>query len=171
MLRESGMHGAGIKEIVARSETPIGSLYHYFPNGKPQLVAEALRRHGGRVPPLLTRFFDQTTSPPAAVRRFFDFAAEAFERSGADKGCAIGAVALDLGREDGDFALICNEVFESWIEALLPRLPFRDARTRRSFASAVVVAIEGAFVVSKAARNGDAFRQAGRWLAEALERR
>ena len=33
MLREAGMAGTGIKDVVKRSGAPIGSLYHYFPGG------------------------------------------------------------------------------------------------------------------------------------------
>ena len=43
MLREVGMAGTGIKDVVARSGAPIGSLYHYFPGGKAQLVSESVQ--------------------------------------------------------------------------------------------------------------------------------
>jgi len=37
------MAGTGIKDVVAHSGAPIGSLYHYFPQGKTQLVSESLQ--------------------------------------------------------------------------------------------------------------------------------
>ena len=102
------MSGTGIKDVVERSGAPIGSLYHYFPGGKTQLVAEALEAHAEKSRTLLGRFFGEGTSPATAVRRLFDSAAEGFDRAGADKGCAIGAVSLDLRAEDDRAREICD---------------------------------------------------------------
>jgi AcrR family transcriptional regulator len=168
MLREAGMSGSGIKEIVARSGAPIGSLYHFFPGGKSQLVGEALRIHSGRVVQLLGRFFDGKQSAATAVRSLFNTAADVFVSSGADKGCAIGAVTLDLTSSDSATATLCRRSFDDWVAAIAPHLPFADDRTRRSFAVTVVATLEGAFVLSRAARSGQPFRDAGRWLSKML---
>src|SRR5437588_6175815 len=95
MLCESGMSGTGIKDIVARSGAPIGSLYHYFPGGKTQLVTESLRIHADKVTRLLEQSFDGRGTAAAGVRALFNTAADGFERAGANKGCALGAVTLD----------------------------------------------------------------------------
>jgi TetR/AcrR family transcriptional regulator, lmrAB and yxaGH operons repressor len=42
LMRGSGLSGAGINEIVRESAAPKGSVYHFFPNGKQQVVTEAL---------------------------------------------------------------------------------------------------------------------------------
>ena len=42
LVRERGVHGVGMREIVAHSGTSRGSLGRYFPGGKTQLVTEAL---------------------------------------------------------------------------------------------------------------------------------
>jgi len=42
LVRERGVHGVGLREIVAHAGGPRGSLQRYFPGGKTQLVAEAL---------------------------------------------------------------------------------------------------------------------------------
>lgn len=112
MLREAGMAGTGIKDVVKRSGAPIGSLYHYFPGGKTQLVTEALEVHAGRATALIGRFFSGKTSAATAVRRLFDSAAQGFDMAGADKGCAIGAVSLDLQESDSKARRICEATFE-----------------------------------------------------------
>lgn len=43
LLRRRGLSGAGINQVVDASRAPKGSVYHYFPGGKRQLVIEALR--------------------------------------------------------------------------------------------------------------------------------
>lgn len=170
MLREAGMAGTGIKDVVKRSGAPIGSLYHYFPGGKTQLVTEALEIHAGRSRALLARFFDGKASAATAVRRLFDTAAVGFDRAGADKGCAIGAVSLDLRQDDREARRICAATFEGWVGLIAPHLPFPGRSTRESFAVTIVAALEGAFVLARAARSGAPFREVGRSLAAALRR-
>ena len=42
LMRERGIHGVGLREIVAHSGGPRGSLGRYFPGGKTQLMTEAI---------------------------------------------------------------------------------------------------------------------------------
>jgi AcrR family transcriptional regulator len=168
-LRESGMHGVGIKDIVARSGAPIGSLYHYFPGGKTQLVSEALSLHAQKLPRLMQRFFDKETSIAAAIGALFDTAADGFERAGADKGCAIGAVTLDLFSADAELRSVCAAAFEEWADVIAGYLPSPDKEVRRTFAITIVGALEGAFVLSRASQSGQPFREIGRWLSSMAE--
>ena len=102
------------------------------------------------------------------MRLLFETAADGFERAGATNGCAVGAVALDVTAEDSELRVLCQSAFDDWATAIAPHLPFPGTRSRRSFATAIVVALEGAFVLARAARSGDPFRHAGRWLSAAL---
>jgi AcrR family transcriptional regulator len=165
MLREVGMAGTGIKDVVARSGAPIGSLYHYFPGGKTQLVSEALQINADRSRALLGRFFGRNPSAAAALRALFNTAADGFERGGSDKGCAVGAVTLDLTPQDTALREICRSTFDDWAALIAPCLPFPDAPSRRSFAVTVVATLEGAFVLARAAQSGEPFRHAGKSLA------
>src|SRR5213080_1898011 len=130
MLRLTGMAGAGIKDIVARSGSPIGSLYHYFPKGKTQLVTEALQIHADKVSRLIERGFEENRTAAAALRALFNAAADGFERGGANKACAIGAVSLDLMPPDSEVRAVCAEAFDRWVDEIAARLPFRDQRSR-----------------------------------------
>jgi AcrR family transcriptional regulator len=165
MLREVGMAGTGIKEVVARSGAPIGSLYHYFPGGKAQLVTEALKANGGKSRQLLQRFFDRHRTASEALRALFETAADGFERGGAHKACAIGTVTLDLEPQDAAIRVICSQTFDGWLEVITPHLPFGDERSRRAFGVLIIAALEGAFILGKAAHSGDPFREIGRCLA------
>ena len=42
LIRMQGVSGTGLREVVDRAQAPRGSLQHYFPGGKEQLVDEAL---------------------------------------------------------------------------------------------------------------------------------
>src|SRR5579863_3656041 len=42
LIRRKGVSGTGLREIVVEADAPRGSLQHYFPGGKEQLVSDAL---------------------------------------------------------------------------------------------------------------------------------
>lgn len=166
LLRESGLSGAGIKQLVARSGAPVGSVYHFFPGGKTQIVAETLRVHSAKVARLLEHAFGDVAVPlPARLRSLFRMAASKFEAAGADKSCAIAGVTLDLRAGDRSLRQVCDASFTQWVDEIAAHLPWPDIATRRSFATMVVLSLEGAFVLARAGKAGDAFTTAGDWLA------
>jgi AcrR family transcriptional regulator len=166
LLRESGLSGAGIKQLVARSGAPVGSVYHFFPGGKTQIVIETLRLHSGKAVHLFQRAFGDASVPlPERLRALFRMAAKGFEAAGADKGCAIGCVTLDLRASDDSLRQVCESSFNGWVDEIASHMPWPDAQTRRSFAMMIVLTLEGAFVLARAEHSGDAFTTAGDWLA------
>ena len=172
LLRERGLAGAGIQQVVARSGAPIGSVYHFFPGGKTQLVAEALRIHGDKARLLFQRILEDTRKPlPERLRTLFRTAASGFDRGGANKSCAIGAVSLDLDVTHEALRSVCREAMDGWIAAIAPQLSGADEAARRSFAEMIVVSLEGAFILSRARQSGTPFITAGEWLATMMERR
>src|SRR6201990_2061966 len=46
VLRERGAAGVTIDEVLARSGAPRGSVYYHFPEGRNQILAEALQYSG-----------------------------------------------------------------------------------------------------------------------------
>jgi TetR/AcrR family transcriptional repressor of lmrAB and yxaGH operons len=42
LLEKQGCHATGLNEIIRESGAPKGSLYYYFPDGKDQLISEAV---------------------------------------------------------------------------------------------------------------------------------
>ncbi len=170
LLRERGLAGAGIQQVVGRSGAPIGSVYYFFPGGKTQLVAEALRVQGGKARALWQRFLADRSQPlPDRFRALFRTAAAGFDRAGADKGCAIGSVAVDLDARHEALRAVCRDAFDGWIDSIAAELPWRQPALRRSFAEMAVAGLEGAFILSRARRSGQPFVTVGEWLATALE--
>src|SRR3954447_8499903 len=46
LISTQGVSGTGLREVVGHAGAPRGSLQHYFPQGKEQLVREALALAG-----------------------------------------------------------------------------------------------------------------------------
>lgn len=165
LMRASGLSGAGINEIVRESGAPKGSVYHFFPQGKLQLVADALAVYGGRVEAFIDVAMAGRSSPPEKVRALFEaFAARAaagdFERS-----CAAGATSLDLTPSVAALQPMLARMFDDWASAIARHLEPLDGERAGSFAGLLLTAIEGAYVRSRAERSARAFLEAGEWLA------
>jgi AcrR family transcriptional regulator len=170
LLRERGLAGAGIQQVVALSGAPIGSVYHFFPGGKTQLVAEALQIHGEKARALIERILEDHTKPlPERFRTLFRTAASGFDRAGANRSCAVGTVALDLDARQEALRTLCRDALDGWIATIALELPWSDEAERRSFAEMVVAGLEGAFILSRARQSGAPFITVGEWLATMLE--
>src|SRR5579863_4198298 len=100
LMRDAGLASAGIKQVVAHAGAPIGSVYHHFPGGKSQLASLALERRGERTERLLASVFESRAPVRKRVLTLFTKAARAFEDAGSHKSCAVGNVALDVGRDE-----------------------------------------------------------------------
>src|SRR5712671_1360165 len=87
LIRERGIHGVGLREIVTHSGGPRGSLGRYFPGGKTQLVTEA-------IDDALAAVYDELDRTLTEAENFAD---------------AIGMIVAPWRRAlvDHDFALGC----------------------------------------------------------------
>lgn len=171
LLRRSGLTGAGINEIVRESGAPKGSVYHFFPGGKPQIVDEALERHSARVLAFLEEALSRGTDPASRVRGLFLAFAERLDAAHYDRSCPAGTCALDLDEGWAGLQQRLGSMFDEWVGLIDRNLGFADPRRSRSFAGLVLTAIEGAYVRGRAERSSAAFREAGEWLAELAQAR
>ena len=65
LFRVQGLRTTGLAEVLEKSGTPRGSLYHYFPGGKEQLAVEALRSASHDIREALEEFIGSGSSPEA----------------------------------------------------------------------------------------------------------
>jgi AcrR family transcriptional regulator len=172
LMRLQGYNATGIKQIVAAAQAPFGSIYHHFPGGKEQLGAEAVRASGKLYEQLIPAIFDPAPDLPAAVRMFFAGAGEHLVDTDYADACPIATIALEVSSSSEPMRLACADVFESWIDAGLPR--FTEAGlspdTARELVIAMICALEGAFVLARATRSTEPLHVAGELTAQAVER-
>jgi TetR/AcrR family transcriptional repressor of lmrAB and yxaGH operons len=170
LMRRSGLSGAGINEIVRESGAPKGSVYHFFPDGKQQIVAEALAEYSKDVVAFIDASLARRRSPAQKVRTLFDAFAERLEEGGFHHSCAAGAVCLDLDSEVEALRDVVANTLDAYTDAIARHFAFDDAQRGRSFAGLLLSAIEGAYIRGRAERSSQPFREAGAWLAELAAR-
>lgn len=172
LFRQQGYAGTGVKQLVAAAQAPFGSVYHFFPGGKQELAAEVLRTGGAYFLALYESIAARSPDMPTAVSRFFAGAARTLRGSDFADACPIATVASEVANTNDDLRMVCDEVFETWLAALVRDL-VRAGLTRRQarpLALNLLSLIEGAFLLSRTSRSAapmNAAGQAARALVEA----
>lgn len=164
LMRSSGLSGAGINEIVRASSAPKGSVYHFFPAGKQQIVAESLDVYSGRVMAFIEQVLARDGAPGERVRRLFEAFARRVEEGRFQRSCAFGAVCLDLDASLDGLRGMVEAAFDDWRGLIARYIDLGEPRRTRSYAGLVLTAIEGAYIRARAERSGRPFREAGEWL-------
>ena len=164
LFRRQGYNGTGLKQVVAEAEAPFGSLYHHFPGGKQELAEEVIGMAGAFFQELVTAVYDDERTPGASVRAVFAGAAETLEATNYEDACPIETVALEVASTDERLREATAAVFARWTDALTERLGDRDR------ALAVIAALEGAFILSRAARSTEPMLAAGEMAAAHVAR-
>lgn len=173
LFRRQGYNATGVKQIVTEAKAPFGSLYHFFPGGKEQLGAEAIRTSGAMYELLIPAVFGPAPEVATGVRDFFAGAAAHLVETGYEDACPIATVALEVSSSSEVLREACAEVFESWIEtgvAMYEDGGHLSREQARELAITMIAALEGAFVLARALRSTEPLAVAGEVVAQAVER-
>ncbi|WP_433466948.1 TetR/AcrR family transcriptional regulator [Spirillospora sp. CA-128828] len=152
LIRRRGLAASTVRDLAEHAEAPLGSTYHYFPRGKQQLAAEAVRFAGDLV--LLALDRELRAGPIPGLRAFLALWRETVISSGFRAGCPVLAVAVEEPPADGDPEAItaAAEVFAGWQEMLAGSLRAHgagDSQARR-LATLIVAAVEGTVAMCRA---------------------
>jgi AcrR family transcriptional regulator len=171
LFRRQGYAGTGLKQILAAANAPFGSLYHFFPGGKEQLGAEAIRTSGRLYAELFATIARQAPDVPSAVAAFFAGAADTLEQTDYADACPIATVALEVASTNEPMREACAEVFEEWIAGATRYFTSAGipAPSARELAVSMLCLLEGAFVFCRAMRSTEPLRIAGASAVAAVD--
>lgn len=166
LMRRHGVAGTGVTEILRCSGVARRSIYLNFPGGKSELVTAATRSAGDSMTALLKTF----TSRPDPVAAFGQMWSKLLMDSNFEGGCPV--VAAVQGRAEApDAADAAAAIFREWSDAILTRLTADgiDAATAESLATTIIATVEGAVILSQAARSTRPLEQATKHITELIE--
>ena len=103
-FRQQGYPGTGLNDIVRTSGAPKGSLYHYFPGGKPSIAVAAVEEAARRMAKTMREIAARTESPDAFIREFARTMGGWLKKSGYRDGCPMTTVLLELAPQDRSVA-------------------------------------------------------------------
>ncbi len=171
LLRRSGLSGAGINQVVDASQAPKGSVYHYFPGGKEQLVTEALHEADRIIGRNLERTFQAPAPLGRKVHRLFTETAAWLEANKFMKGCPVAAVTLDLDENTRALRETCESILDRFVNLIAAGLENVPSRERRAVAQLIFATFEGGLVLSRAHGSTAPLLESGAVLATVLEAR
>ena len=116
VMRERGAAGVTIDEVLTRSGAPRGSVYYHFPEGRNQILAEALQYAGDAI----TADIDDAAGRGAKVllRQFVEFWERVLVDSDFNAGCPVVAAAIGSADDDVLLAAEAGRIFAHWRTAL-----------------------------------------------------
>jgi TetR/AcrR family transcriptional regulator, lmrAB and yxaGH operons repressor len=160
VMRERGAAGVTIDEVLARSGAPRGSVYYHFPEGRNQILAEALRYSGESI----TAMIDDAAGwgAKALLREFVEFWERLLTEGDFTAGCPVVAAAIGCD-DDPTLSTEAGAILGRWCAALTRAFAndgFEDA-CAASLAMMSISALEGAIVLSRSTRSTDPLRQVG----------
>jgi AcrR family transcriptional regulator len=171
LFRRQGYAATGVKQIVTAAQAPFGSLYHFFPGGKEELGAEAIRTSGALYELLIPAVFDPAPDVVTGVRDFFAGAAAHLVETDYEDACPIATVALEVSSSSEPMREACADVFESWIRAgsaLYDGTGITPEKARE-LTIQLIAALEGAFVLARALRTTEPLMLSGELMANAVQ--
>lgn len=171
MLRRRGLNATSVRDLAKHAQAPLGSTYHYFPGGKPQMVTEAVRLAGEKVGRGLAKALEE--GPVKGVHTFFAFWREIVVSTDFRAGCPVLAVTLEEPANEEDAAALAAaaEAFAAWETLLADSLRRHGvgAKQARQLATLIVAAIEGAIAMCRAERSIRPFDHVGAQLEAMVE--
>ena len=169
LMRSQGYHATGLNQIIEESQAPKGSLYHYFPQGKEELAAEALAGAGRHVGERLRQLFD-SNRPGDALDNLVESAIADLEASDYQNGCPIALVGLEAGANCPALRQICAAQFEAAVKLIGERFLAMGvpAEKAHDLAQTVFAGYEGALLLSRVTRDPQHLRRMATHLNETI---
>jgi AcrR family transcriptional regulator len=153
-----------MKDIVAGSGAPIGSLYHHFPRGKVQIAGEALVNAGRAYALLIPTLVNPHTDLGEAVESVFAQAAQDMAATGFANMCPVGTVAAEIADTVEELRVASAGVMAEWLEAGEAYFASRGVADARDLTATLIATLEGAFVLARTLRDTEPLLAAGRVL-------
>jgi AcrR family transcriptional regulator len=168
LLARQGLQATSFSEVLELTGAPRGSVYHYFPDGKDQLVGSAVELAGAFALGLLEQ--KAGAGAEEITAHFLGMWRGVLTRSQCESGCAV--LAVTVATDSADLLNQTAAVFRAWrtrLAELLERGGLAAPEAAR-FAATLVASSEGAVVLSRAERSIEAFDLVAEQLLDQIRR-
>lgn len=157
LIRRKGVSGSGMREIVTEADAPRGSLQHYFPGGKEELVSDALLWMGDVAARRTKRCLSELESrtPSALLASIVDTWRRDLTNEEFSAGCPLVAAAADTAATSERLRQVLGRAFDGWLEPLSESLVDLGVPIDRSdnLAIVIIAALEGAIILARIRRD------------------
>ena len=171
LLEKQGYPATGLNEIIKESGAPKGSRYHYFPDGKEQIVSEAMSFAGQVMVERMCSELAKVENPIQALYDYIMRLADKVEEKHFTAGNPLTIVSVEAAGASERISRACREVYDQ-IEAILKEkmascgLPEAEAAEQ---ARLTLASLEGGIILSRIHRTADPLRSIAHHLNNRLQ--
>jgi TetR/AcrR family transcriptional regulator, lmrAB and yxaGH operons repressor len=153
LIRERGYNATAFSDVLELSGAPRGSVYFHFPDGKAQLGMEVAAAHAEEQRAIIDRAAEGADSAAAMIESYVNMGRKGMLASDYSRGCGIAplvtegptAASAEVAEASrAAFAGISARLAEHFVAFGLRKKPARE------LAEAVLAAVEGALITSRA---------------------
>ncbi|MGE2813718.1 TetR/AcrR family transcriptional regulator [Mycobacterium heidelbergense] len=171
MISRRGLNATSVRELAKHTSAPLGSTYHYFPGGKYDLAAEAVRWADDLTVRILTK--ELRAGPVAGLQEFLKMWRNVVLNSDFHAGCPVLAVSVE-DLPDGHPAPrdAAAAAFGRWTALLAESMREHgvNAPDAERIATLIVAAVEGTVAMCRAQRSIEPLDQVAAELTQIVER-
>lgn len=151
LVRERGVHGVGLRQIVDHADAPRGSLQRYFPGGKAQLITEALNLVSADVLRATESGVAEAATLGEAIDAIFAPWRQVLIDNNFTMGCPLAATVIDASGDDRlrEEARVLFDQWRDCVHAALVKFGARES-TAEDNPSVLLAALEGSLMLSRA---------------------
>lgn len=151
LFRRKGYAATGVARIVADSGAPRGSVYYYFPGGKPEIGEAAVAFAGELVRRSLQSLADRGDPPGDLLRAYAGQLADWMAQSEFRDGCPIATVLLEAAADEPGIRAAGARAGAAWTGILATRLREHGVAPRRArrLALTAIAALEGSLIQAR----------------------
>src|SRR4051812_11763898 len=168
LLAQGGLAKASLNAIAADSAMPRGSLLHYFPEGKNQIVQAALEAHDETFSARLKTSLVPGDGFAQSLSQLMQGTAKRMKAAGFNSGCPVAGVVLDLAETDEELRSLCAEIVKGWEAALAGAMTQLPKAQRQAAGEFIMAAYEGAILMAKLKKSTAPLLNAARHIAITL---
>jgi TetR/AcrR family transcriptional regulator, transcriptional repressor for nem operon len=165
-LREKGLQGFGIAELMKEAGLTVGGFYKHF-DSRDELIAEAVGSAFGD----WQRRVDAAASggPPVSYAGLIDDYLSDVHRKNPGVGCAFSALAPEIARSDKRTRALTSEQVRNDLDLIVGLLPDKDKHAARSRAILTFSALVGAMSLARAVSDESLSRDILKTVADLLK--
>lgn len=146
-----GYHATGLNQIIKESNTPKGSLYHYFPQGKEELALECIQTVDAYIMQKFEEIFAAHETTAEAIREFIYETADEAEKSGFTGFYPFSFwAAVETSCISQQLRTASQNVFAGWQDIIARHLMMDGVQETKARETALLVIslMEGAMIIS-----------------------
>lgn len=153
VFREYGYNACSLSIISKHTGLGKSSLYHFFPNGKKEMLETVLKSIEQWFEANVFTELEKCSDPYQGICHMIDNCSDYFHSG--QRACLLGALSLSLC--DDEFKKASSEYFQRWHQAIVTALESHHIYHAQAISESILCEIQGAITLTKSLDDANLF--------------